>query len=62
MSFRPVARMCSLSYYGSHGRALGPWYVYSNYEPLYSGATNWGARVKSAAIGISISVVEGRRD
>ena len=62
MSFRPVARMCSLSNNGSNGRSLGPWYVNSNNEPSNANANNWGARVKSAAIGISISVVEGRRD
>jgi len=62
MSFRPVARMCSLSNNGSNGRALGPWYVNSNNEPSNANANNWGARVKSADIGTSTSVVEGRRD
>ena len=40
-----VARMCSLSTYGSYGRALGPWCVASYYEPSTSAAPYWGARV-----------------
>lgn len=40
-----VARVCSLSNLGSHGRALGPWCVSSSSEPSHSGAPYWGARV-----------------
>lgn len=40
-----VARLCSLSYYGSCGRSLGPWSVASSYEPSDAYATYWGARV-----------------
>lgn len=54
--------MCSLSNNGSNARDLGPWYVNSNNEPSNANANNWGARVKSADIGTSTSVVEGRRD
>lgn len=43
--------MCSLSNNGSNGRELGPWYVNSNNDASNSNATNWGARVQSAAIG-----------
>ena len=57
-----VARMCSLSNNGSNARALGPWYVNSNNVPSNANANNWGARVKSATIGTTESVVEGRGD
>ena len=54
--------MCSLSNNGSNARALGPWYVNSNNVPSNANANNWGARVKSATIGTTESVVEGRGD
>lgn len=40
-----VARLCSLSANGSHGRALGPWCVSSVSGPSSALADSWGARV-----------------
>lgn len=49
-----VARMCSLSAVGSHGRKIGPWSVSASFDPSISRVTDWGARLS-----VVISAGEG---